>query len=221
MHNVRRNKNRLRLMSSSFVKRQHISSTTTEATTTHTTNHVKTFQAYSGSLQTPKNKPKKAEPAGAEIPQPSPYYYKPLVQPVYQPAVTQHVEEVEHLPPPPPPPPPPVVVKHLPAATPYSPQQQLGFTTPHPLIYGFKPVQEYPTPPPAGYKHHRPAVAAARPHPPPRRPQHPSTRGHSGFFGDLRTVYSSNRPKKLPVAHTKPIRFPLAARSFFRSVFST
>ena len=94
-----------------LVNRQHYSTTTpttttttTEATTTHSTNHVKTYQAYSGSLQTPKNsRPAAAvqqQPA-ATAAQPGPYYYKPLVQPVYQPAAVSQQVEHNHLPPPP------------------------------------------------------------------------------------------------------------------------
>lgn len=227
-------------------------STSTTTTTTQAPSsgqHVKTYQAYSGSLQTPT---KHAPPVHA----PGEFYYKPLVEPVYQPAEGNSLHSSSdslsgdslgsgstRLPPPPAPP--AIVVKHLPPATQqtYSPNgQHQGLTTPHPLIYGFKPVQKDsyppPPPPPPHIKHRppRPVITHHANRQPPKRPpkqlsalRPPLT---NSFFppsnsGELRTIYSSNsRPhphpplKKLPVAHTKPIRFPLAARSFFKAVFS-
>lgn len=196
---------------------------------------VKTFSAYQGHLQ----QPKKVEPS--PTPQATKYYYKPLVEPVYKPQGSPADTAIKTYSPVPTPN--TVVIKGvfhsapsaapaLPAAPqPYAPptrppfpppgsrNPQVEYTTPHPLIYGFKPVVA------TQVKYFRP------PPPPPSITKHPTTAVLNQFSskpadylrGNFRQTYQAGSPPRKtpppprPSHHSKPVRFPPGR--LFRAVF--
>ena len=172
---------------------------------------VKTFSAYQGQLQPVKPKVVTDKPE---------FYYKPVVEPVYQPKPAVVTIKYNPIPSPPPQfysplppssqqpshqPPPQPSHQHPPPPAPSNQQSylthhikvyknsQVEYTTPHPLIYGFKPVvstRRYKTP-----------VL--------QRHQVKHLSGH--VPGSFRITYQQTRP--ITYHHnSKPIRFPPGRR---------
>ena len=190
---------------------------------------VKTFSAYQGQLQPVEPSPTPEKPK---------FYYKPIVEPVYNPSgqtrpvTVNHLPVIKYNPAPPPPPPPPPPPSYIKVVNHGYKNSQVEYTTPHPLIYGFKPVVK------SQVKYKTPVLQG-------HQVKHTTTNVLNGYSskpvdylkGNFRINYQSGPPahpahpappvqlgnrQPRPIHHhkfhnTKPIRFPPGR--LFRSVF--